>query len=87
MVRRACRAISGVLNEGMRRDEGYEFMVVGRMLERSLFTVGLPAAVPACFGPRASLPKTRQPSGPVSSSSEPRPRPEPEINPDPMGRD
>ena len=41
MVRRACLAISGVLNEGMRRDEGYEFMVVGRMIERSIFTVGL----------------------------------------------
>ena len=41
MVRRACLAISGVLNEGMRRDEGYEFIVIGRMLERSIFTVGL----------------------------------------------
>ncbi len=41
MVRRACLAISGVLNEGMRRDEGYDFIVVGRMLERSIFTVGL----------------------------------------------
>ena len=41
MVRRACLAISGVLNEGMRRDEGYEFMVVRRMIERSIFTVGL----------------------------------------------
>ena len=41
MVRRACLAISGVLNEGMRRDEGHAFLVVGRMLERSIFTVGL----------------------------------------------
>ena len=41
MVRRACLAISGVLNEGMRRDEGHAFVVVGRMLERSIFTVGL----------------------------------------------
>ena len=41
MVRRACLAISGVLNEGMRRDEGYDFIIVGRMLERSIFTVGL----------------------------------------------
>ena len=41
MVRRACQAISGILNEGMRRDEGHAFMVVGRMLERSIFTVGL----------------------------------------------
>ena len=41
MVRRACLAISGVLNEGMRRDEGHATMTVGRMLERSIFTVGL----------------------------------------------
>ena len=41
MVRRACQAISGILNEGMRRDEGHAFAVVGRMLERSIFTVGL----------------------------------------------
>ena len=40
-VRRACQAISGILNEGMRRDDGHAFMVVGRMLERSIFTVGL----------------------------------------------
>ena len=44
MVRRACLAISGVLNEGMRRDEGYEFIVLGRMIERSIFTVGLQIA-------------------------------------------
>ncbi len=41
MVRRACLAISGILNEGMRRDEGHAFVVVGRMLERSIFTVDL----------------------------------------------
>lgn len=41
MVRRACLAISGILNEGMRRDEGHAFAVLGRMLERSVFTVGL----------------------------------------------
>ena len=41
MVRTSCLAISGVLNEGMRRDEGHAFMVVGRMLERSTFTTGL----------------------------------------------
>ena len=41
MVRRACQALSGILNEGMRRDEGHAFIVVGRMLERSIFTVGL----------------------------------------------
>lgn len=41
MVRRACLAIAGILNEGMRRDEGHAFAVVGRMLERSIFTVGL----------------------------------------------
>ena len=41
MVRRACLAISGVLNEGMRRDDGHAFVVVGRMLERSIFTANL----------------------------------------------
>ncbi len=41
MVRRACLAIAGILNEGMRRDDGHAFAVVGRMLERSIFTVGL----------------------------------------------
>ncbi len=40
-VRTACLAISGVLNESMRRDEGHALMVAGRMLERSIFTVGL----------------------------------------------
>ncbi len=41
MVRRACLAMSGVLNEGMRRDEGHAFVVIGRMLERATFTVAL----------------------------------------------
>ena len=41
MVRRACLAISGVMNEGTRQDEGHAFVVVGRMLERSIFTAGL----------------------------------------------
>jgi uncharacterized alpha-E superfamily protein len=41
MVRRACLAISGILNEGMGRDEGHAFAVLGRMLERAIFTVGL----------------------------------------------
>lgn len=40
-VRRACLAISGVLNEGMRRDEGQSLAVLGKMLERSIFTAGL----------------------------------------------
>ena len=41
MVRRACLAISGILNEGMRLDDGHAFVVVGQMLERSIFTVNL----------------------------------------------
>ena len=41
MVRRACLAISGILNEGMRRDDGHAFVVVGRMLERAIFTANL----------------------------------------------
>ena len=41
MVRRFCLSISGVLSEGMDRDEGYSFIVIGRMLERSIFTVSL----------------------------------------------
>ena len=57
MVRRACLAISGVLNEGMRRDEGYEFMVVGRMLERSIFTVNLLTA--SYTDPRGVMDATR----------------------------
>ena len=57
MVRRACLAISGVLNEGMRRDEGYEFIVIGRMVERSIFTVGL--LVAGYTDPRGSVDATR----------------------------
>ncbi|MCY3787100.1 MAG: alpha-E domain-containing protein [bacterium] len=57
MVRRACLAISGVLNEGMRRDEGYAFIVVGRMIERSVFTVGL--LVAGYTDPRGSMDATR----------------------------
>ncbi len=41
MVRRSCQALSGVLSEAMRRDEGHAFIVLGRMLERCVFTVGL----------------------------------------------
>ena len=41
MVRRACLALGGVLSDSMRRDEGHAFMVIGRMLERAVFTVGL----------------------------------------------
>ena len=57
MVRRACLAISGVLNEGMRRDEGHAFLVVGRMLERSIFTVGLLEA--SCADTRGTMDATR----------------------------
>ena len=57
MVRRACLAMSGVLNEGMRRDEGYEFIVIGRMLERSIFTVGLLSA--SHTDPRGTMDATR----------------------------
>ena len=57
MVRTACLAISGVVNDGMRRDEGYEFIVVGRMLERSIFTVGLLAA--SHTDPRGVMDATR----------------------------
>ncbi|MDE0654290.1 MAG: alpha-E domain-containing protein [bacterium] len=57
MVRRACLAISGVLNEGMRRDEGYEFIVLGRMIERSVFTVGLLTA--SYSDPRGTVDATR----------------------------
>ncbi|MDH3754532.1 MAG: alpha-E domain-containing protein [Acidimicrobiia bacterium] len=41
MVREGCQAISGVVAESMMRDEGHAFIVVGRMLERSMLTVGL----------------------------------------------
>ena len=57
MVRRACLAISGILNEGMRRDEGHAFAVLGRMLERSIFTVGLLEASHA--GSRGVMDATR----------------------------
>ena len=57
MVRRACLAISGVLNEGMRRDEGYEFILIGRMIERSVFTVGL--LVAGYTDPRGTMDATR----------------------------
>ncbi len=57
MVRRACLAMSGVLNEGMRRDEGYDFIVVGRMLERGVFTVGLLGA--SYSDPRGTMDATR----------------------------
>ena len=57
MVRRACLAISGVLNEGMRRDEGYEFIVIGRMIERSIFTVGL--LIASYTDPRGVMDATR----------------------------
>ena len=57
MVRRACLAISGILNEGMRRDEGHAFAVLGRMMERSIFTVGLLEASHA--GSRGVMDATR----------------------------
>ena len=57
MVRRACLAVSGILNEGMRRDEGHAFAVLGRMLERSIFTVGLLEASHA--GARGVMDATR----------------------------
>ena len=41
MVRRACLALSGVLNEAMRRDEGHALIVIGRTLERAIFTANL----------------------------------------------
>ena len=34
-VRRSCQTITGVITEAMPRDEGYTFLMVGRMLERS----------------------------------------------------
>ena len=57
MVRRACLAISGVLNEGMRRDEGHAFIDIGRTLERSIFTVGLLKS--NCTDPRGAIDPTR----------------------------
>jgi uncharacterized alpha-E superfamily protein len=35
-VRRRCHAISGVISEAMPRDEGFTFLVVGRMIERAI---------------------------------------------------
>ena len=52
-VRRFCLSISGVLSEGMDRDEGYSFIVIGRMLERSIFTVSL---LQACLTDIRGLP-------------------------------
>ncbi|MCP3912534.1 MAG: alpha-E domain-containing protein [Actinomycetia bacterium] len=40
-VRRGCQAISGVVAEAMPRDEGYTFLVLGRMIERALTTTRL----------------------------------------------
>lgn len=57
MVRRACLAISGVLNEGMRRDEGHSFIVIGRMIERSIFTAGL--LIASYTDPRGTMDATR----------------------------
>ena len=57
MVRRTCLAVSGVLNEGMKRDEGHAFLVIGRMLERSIFTVGLLEA--SCADTRGTMDATR----------------------------
>ena len=52
-VRRFCLSISGVLSEGMDRDEGYSFIVIGRMLERATFTVSL---LQACLTDVRGLP-------------------------------
>lgn len=43
-VRRSCQAMSGVIGEAMGRDEGHAFIVIGRMLERSIVTVELLSA-------------------------------------------
>ena len=40
-ARRGCRSLSGVMTESMMRDEGYAFLEVGRLLERSILTVEL----------------------------------------------
>ena len=40
-ARRGCRSLSGVMTESMMRDEGYAFMEVGRLLERSILTIEL----------------------------------------------
>ena len=41
MVRRLCLSLNGILSEIMDRDEGHIFIVLGKMLERSIFTVSL----------------------------------------------
>jgi uncharacterized alpha-E superfamily protein len=41
MIREGCQTISGVMAEAMTRDEGHAFIGIGRMLERSVLTVGL----------------------------------------------
>lgn len=38
MVRRRCHAISGVIAEAMPRDDGFTFLVTGRMIERAIMT-------------------------------------------------
>lgn len=40
-IRRGCQAVSGVVAEAMTRDEGHAFLVMGRMIERSLLTIQL----------------------------------------------
>ena len=40
-VRRSCMALNGVLNDVMWHDEGHAFIVIGRMIERAIFTVSL----------------------------------------------
>ena len=40
-VRHGCQTVTGVVTEAMPRDEGYAFMQVGRMLERSTLLVRL----------------------------------------------
>ena len=41
MVRTQCQAIAGVANETMPRDEGWNFLSLGWMLERSIMTLRL----------------------------------------------
>lgn len=41
LVRRFCFSLNGVLSEAMGRDEGHSFIVIGRMLMRSIFIVSL----------------------------------------------
>ncbi len=40
-VRRGCQTITGVVAEAMPRDEGYAFLVLGRMIERAITTCRL----------------------------------------------